>query len=268
MAAQEAYTILSDSLTRKDYDESIFGVEKEAYKSNDEKFMAQGVPKRAPGEAFVSGQYEEANNQFDRFERTVKNRIFLVKSLADNPFQNLAKLIIICTVIYGLDRGIRKWLAWLCSEYLYEENERLVELPGTEGYKAKQEYIEKLIAEVPENPQDQYAEYGIRKDWLIEFYMHATRAQLRGEIPTLQTALRYLPFVGMDFLKGEIPLNPADDFHDGSAKCIICQFIYGQISKHYPAEFLEQHSTRCAEFLRSFLPSKNVDMQYETFKGI
>ena len=151
----------------------------------------------------------------------------------------------------------------LCAKITYKINT----FSGTEGYKAKQEYIEKLIAEVPENPQDQYAEYGIRKDWLIEFYMHATRAQLRGEIPTLQTALRYLPFVGMDFLKGEIPLNPADDFHDGSAKCIICQFIYGQISKHYPAEFLEQHSTRCAEFLRSFLPSKNVDMQYETFKG-
>ena len=82
---------MSDSERRKEYDESIFGVEKEAYKDNDAKFMATGVPKRAPGEQFVSGEFEEANNQFDRFERNVKHKIFKAKQLLENPFQNLAK---------------------------------------------------------------------------------------------------------------------------------------------------------------------------------
>ena len=79
---------------------------------------------------------------------------------------------------------------------------------------------------------------------------------MRNEVPTLQEAVRYLPFVGMDFLTGRIPLNPADDFRNDSAKCRICEFIYGTIVKIYPAEYLEQHSQRAKEFLRVFLADK------------
>ena len=58
----------------------------------------------------------------------------------------------------------------------------------------------------------QSLKYGIRRDWLIEFYSYNTKTGMRGETATLHDAVRYLPFVGMDFLRGEIPLDPTTDF--------------------------------------------------------
>lgn len=89
---------------------------------------------------------------------------------------------------------------------------------------------------------------------------------MRNEVPTLQDAVRYIPFVGIDFLTGKIPLNPADDFRNDSAKCRLCEFIYGTIVKIYPAEYLEQHTQRSKEFLRIFLADKAQNQKQIAYK--
>ena len=89
---------------------------------------------------------------------------------------------------------------------------------------------------------------------------------MRNEAPTLQDAVRYIPFVGMDFLTGKIPLNPADDFRNDSVKCRLCEFIYGTIVKIYPAEYLEQHTQRSKEFLRIFLADKAQNQKQIAYK--
>ena len=49
------------------------------------------------------------------------------------------------------------------------------------------------------------------------------------------------------------------DFRSTSPKCVICQYVYGQITKIYKSEYLEQHPHRAQTFLKIFLQKKNED---------
>jgi hypothetical protein len=75
-------------------------------------------------------------------------------------------------------------------DYLFDEHERLVEIPGTPGYKAKMDYVEKLISAIPDDIDEQYKMFGYRRDWLIEFYAVDSRSVMRGLIPNFKDAVR------------------------------------------------------------------------------
>jgi len=274
VAAQEAFEVLSNDEQRAAYDREIFGKSRHESESPgkseetaEDKFYrnARGVWKREEGEEHVSEKYQAGLHQFDRMERKFYRKIDAAKEYfwdkVNNPAKSIFVLVSCCVALYYIDKAFRMYTAWLCSDYIFEEKKRQVEIPNTPGYEKKMKYIEKMIAKVPEDIAEQYKLYGYRRDWLIEYYSTRTRSYLRGETPNLHDALRYMPFVGLDFLESRIPLNPADDFRSSSAKCRVCEFLRGTIVKVYPAELLEQHSQRATEFLRIFLALKNERLE-------
>lgn len=270
--AQEAFEVLSKVTERADYDREIFGKIRETDEEVKSQFYpgAPGVWVRENGEEHVSQSYQQAMHQFERMEQKAKTRMENMKNLfyyaAEKPLHAALMLVAFVAIAYIVDKGVRAYLLWLCSDYLYDQHERQIEIPNTPGYDKKMKYIERIISNVPEEVPAQYDLFGHRRDWLIEFYSINTRCVMRGEIATLENALRYMPFVGFDFLAGNIPLNPADDFRSDSAKCLICEFVYGVITKVYPSEFMEQHSQRPKEFLRNFLPNKCKDVEVGQYK--
>lgn len=271
---QEAYEVLSNATDREAYDREVFGKSRDDAESEekvDDQFYykAPGVWKRGTAE-HVSQSYQEGLNQFDRMERKFKRRIqqilYSFTYAKDKPLNAIVILLSCGALIYGFDQAVKSFTKWLCSDYIYQSGQRQYELPNTPGHVQKMNYIEKMISKLPEDRSEQYKLFGFRRDWLIEFYMQSTKAFMRGEAPTLQDAVRYIPFVGIDFLTGKIPLNPADDFRNDSVKCRLCEFIYGTIVKIYPAEYLEQHTQRSKEFLRVFLADKAHNQKQIAYK--
>jgi len=103
------------------YDIEIFGEVRE----NDTDFKSQfyegapGVWKRAPGEAHVSQKYQKAMHHFDKMEKNFYYRVGKLKSVGtyvvEKPVHAAIFVIMFVTGLYWLDKGIRRWLCWLCQ---------------------------------------------------------------------------------------------------------------------------------------------------------
>ena len=46
-------------------------------------------------------------------------------------------------------------------DYIYSDQQRLIEISNTEGYEKKMKYIERMISEIPTDPLEQYNQFGM-----------------------------------------------------------------------------------------------------------